>query len=94
MYITIRDVVRTPDDVTDGEVHQVTLAIVDKFRWKIPPELKVLLPIDVDDAAMTPYRSIRELMVHYAKTDPYLHDKFRARPESRCIGKSEKLPSS
>lgn len=80
-----------PVDVTDTDIHQVNLAIMASFRRKIPPELKVSLPVYVDDDDTTPSQAYRQLMDHFARSDPYLHDKFRAQLESRVIGKSEKM---
>lgn len=61
------------------------------FRRKILPEMKVSLPIDVDDEATNTSQKFRQLMDQFAKPDPYLHDKFRAQLEYRAIGKSEKI---
>lgn len=41
------------DDMTDGEGHQINLAIMDKFRGKIPTKIKLSLLSDVDDNSTT-----------------------------------------
>lgn len=80
-----------PDVVTDVEVYHISLEIMSNFHHKIPRELKVALPLDVDDTATTPSVEYSRLMEHLAKPNPYLYDNFRVQLESRSIGKSEKI---
>lgn len=59
-----------PYDITPGEVHQITIAIMDNLRRKIPPEMKVSLPIDVDADTTNPSQEFKQVMEHYAKPAP------------------------
>lgn len=51
-----------PADVTDGEEYQINTPIMANFLRKISAELKVALPINVDDAVMTPSRAYNTLI--------------------------------
>lgn len=61
------------------------------FHRKIPLELKVSLQSDVNRDAIFPSVAYRQLMNHFEKIDPYLHDKLRLKLELRAIGNSEKV---
>lgn len=80
-----------PPDVNDGEKHQITVALMANFRRKIPAELKVSLPINVDDETVTPSSAYNSLLAHFSKPDPYVHEKLRLQVEARNIGKNEKI---
>lgn len=48
------------------------------FRRKIPPALKVSLPLDVDIDSTTPSMAYNQLLAQFSKTDEFLHYKFRS----------------
>lgn len=43
-----------PEGISAGEAQQIRIAIMDKFQRRIPDDIKVVLPVDVDDPVVPP----------------------------------------
>lgn len=78
--------------VTDVEAYQSIIMAI--FQRKIPSELKVALPLNVDDPNATPYEAYKKLTENFAIPDPFVHDRLRAKVECRMICRTEKSPNT
>lgn len=87
----IRKLVVRPHLVTDSDAQQLSIAIMANFQTRIPPDVKVSLPVNVDDSTVTPAKEFTTLTKHFSTPDPFVHDKLRALVESRAIGRLERV---
>lgn len=59
------------------------------FQLRIPPPVKVTLPIDVDNPNTTPAQAFTTLTNHFDKPDPFLQENLRSVVEYHQMGKRE-----
>lgn len=65
------------DGVTDSEEAQLKAAVMETFQLRIPPAVKVALPIDFDSPVTTPAMAYTTLWAHFARPDPFVQEKLR-----------------
>lgn len=80
-----------PAAVTAGEAQQIRLAIMANIQRRIPADIKVVLPVDVDDPAVSPSKTFSTLSAHFSHVDQFLHDNLRTQADNRTMGQSERV---
>lgn len=67
------------------------VAVNSNFQSKLGPDVKSLLPINVDSEHTRPAEIIKAISDCYCSYDPIKHDQLRAKATARRMGRREKV---
>lgn len=61
------------------------------FQRRIPSDIKLVLPVDVDEPVISPSKTCSALTAHFSRVDPFLHENLRMQADKRTIGRSKQV---